>query len=148
MINVQEFLKTYQNGSFTKVVLERKAKVKVAYKHLNIVKVTRLIARLGVNYDNLSQTETNREEGKAPKENAGLTWGEWKHYPFLIKHKEEEYLRIYANKNQTKVDWFVDGVKVKKDSLKLMLLSSETSKPTEDNYLTLSTKVSNVVSLG
>jgi hypothetical protein len=148
MINVQEFLKTYQNGSFTKVVLKRKAKVKVAYKHLDIVKVTNLIARLGVNYDNLSQTETNREEGKAPKENAGLPWGQWKQYPFLIKHKEADYLRIYANKSQTKVDWLLDGKKVKKDLIKGMLLSSETSKPTEDNYLTLSTKVSNVVSLG
>jgi len=106
-----------------------------------------MVARLGVNYDNLKQTNEKRDNGELPEENAGLPWGEWDIYPFLIKHNNAEYIRMYANKAQIKNKFFLNGAEVKKADIEQYLLASEKSKPTEDSVLTLSIKADNVIEI-
>jgi hypothetical protein len=91
-----------------------------------------MIARLGIEYDNMGQTQSFRESGKAPEKNEGLPWGTWEQYPYMIKHNEKQYLRLYADKNQIKTEYYIDGEKVDKDVIKDLLLASEFKKVDED----------------
>ena len=147
MKNVKQFIKNYKPGTFVSVVTERPAKVKQSAKDMVIIKRAEMVARLGVNYDNLKQTNEKRDNGELPQENAGLPWGEWDIYPYLIKHKNAEYIRMYANKAQIKNKFFLNGAEVKKADIEQYLLASEKSKPTEDSVLTLSIKADNVIEI-
>ena len=147
MQNVKQFIQNYKAGAFVSVVTERPVKVKKSAKGMVITKRAEMVARLGVNYDNLKQTNQKREDGDIPKENAGLPWGEWDIYPFLIKHKNSGYVRMYANKAQIRNKFFMNGAEVEKSEIEQYILASEKSKPTEDSVLTLSIKSDNIIKI-
>ena len=138
----------YQKGSFISVELERPAKVLKGVTQA-IVKQTKMVARLGINYDNMQQTQDKRESGEAPAQNAGLPWGEWDVYPYVIKHKGEKYLRMYADKHQVKTTYLVNGIETPKNELKSILQSSE-FKAIDDNttQLTMTVKADTIKSIG
>lgn len=145
---IKKFLENYKVGTFVSIVTERSARVKKVALDMNIVKRSKIVARLGINYDNISQTKMNRTIGNAPKENQGLVWGKWEQFPYIIEHKGTKYLRMYANKGQIQNEWFINGKQVSKDSLSNYLLSSETKPQTEDSIFTLSMKFDNIKSIG
>lgn len=111
------------------IVLEwiRPAKVRKGITE-KIEKSVRMVGRMGMEYDNLKVVQAGREDGSRPAENAGLPWGQWAEYPYLIAHKGGFYLRLYtgtSDKVHAKVEWLLNGQPVSRDSIAPMLLASE-----------------------
>lgn len=146
LAKIQEVLKKYKGGTFTTIVSQRKAKT---YKKCtaDILKETVYKgARLGIGYDNMKQTQRGRNEGRLPSENMGLPWGEWHQYPYLITHKGNWYLRIYADVDKIKTYWFQDNERVSKDEIWDVLLASEKkNRSFDDKFLTLTINIKSII---
>lgn len=144
-MDISSILSNYKKGTFVNITITRPAKVKKSVESA-IEKHSEYIgARLGIDYDNLAQTKTLREDGSIPKENAGLVWGEWLNFPYLIQHKGQIYLRVYAEISKIKTTWIENGEEVSKNNIADKLLSSEKNTRVNDNkFATLTIKVSNI----
>jgi hypothetical protein len=93
-----------------------------------ITKSVRMVGRIGVEYDNLKAVQEKRESGELPAENAGLPWGNWSEYPWLIEHKGQYYVRLYKGTSASvhpEAHFFRNGVEVEKESIAPLLLASE-----------------------
>ena len=92
-----------------------------------ILKRSTFQAQVGVNYDNKASVQAKRESGELPAENAGLPWGEWENFPYVIAHKGKRYFRFSTVKNdfQRKVTYFLDGAEVDRDTIESLCLASE-----------------------
>jgi hypothetical protein len=115
-----------------------------------IEKETQIIVRGGVDYDNIGVVQEKRENGELPTENAGLPWGQWKKFPIIIEHKEQEYARLYPASGinfPVKTKYFFNGIEVPKDEVKEFCLKSEF--PEKDEApLCYTVKVNSIVELG
>lgn len=115
-----------RKGQFSRVVWRRPAHTRKGSP--SIVKETSVIVRCGIEYDNTQGVKAGRSNGTLPAENAGLQWGEWEEYPWLIAHKGKRYVRLYPVQNSVpQVIWSMDGVVVKKSEIESYLLSKEKS---------------------
>jgi hypothetical protein len=85
--------------------------------------------RAGVNYDNIGAVKEKRESGELPAENAGLPWGEWLIFPYLIRHNGAHYFRCTSVNNNPvcvpTVRFLRNGVEVSKDEVRAIALASE-----------------------
>jgi hypothetical protein len=88
-------------------------------------------ARVGVDYDNISDVQEKRANGELPAENAGIGhWAKWNWFPFIIEHKTtgQLYLRLSTSKlKNVKYDvfWFRNGVEVSAESVQTDLTAKE-----------------------
>jgi len=136
---VKEAIKATPKGSNIIVEWTRNGKTR---KRLNITdeitKSVRMVGRIGIEYDNTKSVQVKRATGELPTENQGLPWGEFEIYPYLIKHKTQQYLRFFKGTGNSKpqVQWFKNGIAVSLESIKdLMPISeSKTGKPTPDCF--------------
>jgi len=95
-----------------------------------IVKATRMVGRVGINYDNQAAVIAKRENGELPAENQGLRGMEWVKPPYLMKAiKSGRYLiRLYKGtsaKVKPEVHYFRNGVEVERKSLKGIVASKD-----------------------
>ena len=93
-----------------------------------ISKAVRAIGRVGINYDNMAAVKEKRENGELPAESAGLPWGVWAIFPYLIEHKGKYYLRLYKGTSATTkpfAQYYRNGIAVSFDDVKDDLLASE-----------------------
>lgn len=74
-----------------KFVTERMLKVRKGQDA--IVKRSEFTAIIGQVYDEIEEVIEKRATGELPAENAGLPWGEWAVFPYIIAHKGEYYVR-------------------------------------------------------
>tara|TARA_S200002703_G_scaffold92415_1_gene79890 strand:- start:58 stop:549 length:492 start_codon:yes stop_codon:yes gene_type:complete len=145
-----ELVSNYKAGTFLTIETFAKVKSLKAFSHLNIEKkVTYTNARMGMNYDNISETKDLRNSGEIPSENEGLKWGTWLNFPYTICHTDKkgeynEYLRFYANTNKLKVVYFVNGIETSKEEVLPMLPKKSKS---DREVLTLSPKISSVTNI-
>ena len=118
-----------KKGQFTSAAWSRPCKVKKGAPE-NIMKSTVMTVRAGIDYDNLKSVQEKRESGALPEENAGLPWGQWKQFPYLIEHKGVDYVRLYPTQGdiQAKVEYFMNGLPVEYEAIESFLLSSEKRK--------------------
>lgn len=111
-----------------------------------IEKVTRIVVRGGIDYDNQAVVKEGREDGTLPEENAGLPWGEWAEFPYHITHKDQDYVRFYSASGlafEPKVEYYLNGVQVDKATIQPLCLASEF--PTrQDAPLAMTIKAENV----
>lgn len=94
----------------------------------NVEKLTSIVIRGGIDYDNQGVVIEKRENGELPSENAGLPWGEWAEFPFHITNKGTDYARFYPASGidfGAKVEYYLDGVLVDKETVQPLCLSSE-----------------------
>ena len=124
---VQQYLDTLlsRKGQIVTVKTERPVKVK---KNMPaVMKASEFQCRVGVNYDNIKAVQEKRAEGQLPAENAGLPWGEWVVFPYVIAHKGEYYVRctMLHNGFRKAPVYTIDGVVVDKEIVKTMALASE-----------------------
>ena len=145
MSKIDKLLQGYKKGTYITLHTLKQAKVKKSCPY-KIVKSSKYKnARLGISYDNMSQTQVLRNTDEIPKENAGLTWGEWKSFPYVIEHKGKDYLRCYVEIRNIETTWIKDGEVVNKADIEEYLLSSEKKKPKEGvDIVTLSIKEENL----
>ena len=113
-------------GSFFGVTIRRPCKV---FKTVTdtLEKEIELVARGGVQYDNITTVIEGREDGTKPVENAGLPFGQWVKYPYLIRHNGQDYIRLTLTpNNKVKVRYYKNGQNVTKSEIESLLLASET----------------------
>lgn len=94
----------------------------------NVEKLTSIVIRGGVDYDNMGIVQEKRESGELPSENAGLPWGEWNEFPLSITHKGNDYARFYPASGidfGVKVEYFLDGILTEKATILPLCLASE-----------------------
>jgi hypothetical protein len=98
-------------------------------------------ARIGVNYDNIGAVKEKRETGELPEENAGLPWGTWLIFPYIIAHKGNHYVRCTSvNGNAAcvpTVRWLKDGVEISKETAMAVCTSAETGEKEERDVFTI-----------
>jgi hypothetical protein len=93
-----------------------------------VEKVTSIVVRGGIEYDNQKVVIEGREDGTLPSENAGLPWGQWAEYPFHIEHKGTDYVRFYSASGisfEPKVEYYLNGILVDKSQIQPLCLASE-----------------------
>ena len=102
----------------------------------SIEKQVEATVRAGINYDNLGAVKEKRETGELPAKNAGLSWGEWLIYPYVISHKGNNYFRFYPFPGGNIVTkYFRDGERVEFEQVEPYLLSSEKGEKTGDCFV-------------
>jgi hypothetical protein len=96
---IQGFMDTLlsRRGQIVTVNTERPMKVRKGQEA--ITKTSEFQCRVGVNYDNIKTVIEGRASGDKPAENAGLPWGEWALFPYVITHKGEYYVRCTVLRN-------------------------------------------------
>jgi len=113
----------------------------------NVVeKVTSIVVRGGIDYDNQKLVKEGREDGSLPEENAGLPWGQWSEFPYHITHKDTDYVRFYSASGlafEPKVEYYLDGVQVDKATIQPLCLASEFPNR-QDAPLAMTVKAENV----
>jgi hypothetical protein len=112
-----------------------------------VEKVSRIVVRGGIDYDNIKSVQEKRESGELPSENAGLPWGQWAEFPFHIQHKEQDYLRLYPASGLEfipKVEYYLNGELSTKDAIESLVLKSELPKPNDERPDCMTIKVENI----
>jgi hypothetical protein len=105
----------------------------------NVSKSVRTTVQVGVNYDNREVVRDARANGEAPASNAGLPWGEWEMFPYVIAHKGKRYVRLYpvrdgnGNPRSCKVVYRINGNSASRADVEALCPASEFSSgsPTE-----------------
>lgn len=121
---IEKFLS--RKGQFAGILWNRPVKTRKEFAHLTVTKSVRCVAQVGVNYDNRASVQEARESGALPAENAGLPWGQWEIFPFIVAHKGAQYLRIYPVSGRSpRVVYRVNGSIVSPDTVREMALASE-----------------------
>ena len=112
-----------------------------------VEKVTSIVIRGGVEYDNQKVVMEGRDDGTLPEENAGLPWGQWVEYPFHIEHKGSDYARFYAASGlsfEPKVEYYLNGELTTKAIVEPLCLASEFRKSDDPMPLCMTIKADNV----
>lgn len=101
--------------------------LKVRKGQTSILKTSTFQCRAGVNYENIKSVQEARETGEMPAESAGLPWGTWKVFPYVIEHKGEFYFRCTTIKNNfiPRTVYTRDGAEISKEEAAAAALASE-----------------------
>lgn len=126
-----------RKGQIAGLLWERPLKVRKGVTS-RITKEVRCVARLGIEYDNQVAVQTARAEGELPPVNAGLPWGQWAQYPYLIEHKDALYLRLYpVPGSHPKTIYRLNGQVARREEIEALCLASEFREHDGGNCITL-----------
>ena len=146
----QEIIQAIQETTFGAniwVQWERPVKLKKEYKGMPLTKKTKMLCRIGVQYDNIKQVKLGRMTGELPPKNAGLKGFVWTQYPILLKSRKtgEIYIRLESGtfSAKTNVQFLLDGQEVKKEDWEHTMLSSE-KKTKKEGHKTFNCKISTI----
>ncbi len=119
-----------RKGQIVTVTTERFCKVRKGVDP--IIKRSTFQCRVGVNYDNIAAVQAGRANGTLPEKNAGLPYGEWAIFPFLIEVKGDYHIRCTAIKNNFKrsSEYFQYNQAITKQEAEVKCLASEFGKGT------------------
>ena len=132
---ILEQVVSQKKGANVHLCWRRTCKTKKSAGNIRVEKEVCTVGRIGVNYDNMKSTKEGRADGSLPSQNAGLPWGQWQMYPFLIEHKETVYLRMSkgtSDKVKPSVTWFVNGVEADYSEVERFILASEKPKKSDN----------------
>lgn len=115
-----------RKGQNMRAQWKRSMKTRKGVMH-KVEKLTACVVRAGMDYDNLKTVQEARESGALPAENAGLPWGRWLTFPFLIEHKGVHYVRMYPPSLDIAPEavYLKDGEIVSKEDIAPLCLASE-----------------------
>lgn len=92
-------------------------------------------ARIGVTYDNIQDVKDKRATGELPAHNAGLPWGQWVFFPYLLEYKDVYYFRCTAidnTKSIHKTRYIRGGIDITAAEAMIDCLASEFPKTPSD----------------
>jgi hypothetical protein len=138
---------TSNKGCFVSVSFKSEKKPSAQFKGVELVKVTNGVFRSGIDFANLSSVKQGIASGERG-EVQSLPWGEWVSFPYIISHKNQEYVRLYpvANPNsKLEVTYFVNGTQVSKDEFNGYLTPSDAKSSAVECF---TVKASNILSIG
>lgn len=124
---IQGYLSALMSRKGQIVTVETERAMKVRKGQAAIQKSSEFQCRVGVNYDNIKAVQAKREDGSLPAENAGLPWGEWVDFPYVIHHKGEYYVRCTVLRNGfRRTPKFTQlGLEITKEAAEMACLASE-----------------------
>lgn len=144
----EEFISAVKacKGQYLSACIHTTVKPAATHKDKELTKRTTGVYRTGIEYANLKKVREAVEAGERG-EPGGLPWGKWAVQPWIIEHKEVEYVRLYQLATQKpQVEYFVNGEKVtKEDFVKLLIPSQQQEKEVPD---ALTVKLANVRFIG
>lgn len=113
-----------------------------------IEKITETSVRSGVNFDKMSRVQMKRETGDLPEKNQGLPFGEWVVQDILIRHKNQDYVRLYPTFSNVRphIKYLMDGKETTLDKIKDLCLASETKERNEE-FLCFTLKIDSLETL-
>ena len=138
-------------GQFVTARWQSVVATSAAFKALKITKITSAVVRSGIDFSNLTSVKDGIENGER-NEVGSLPWGEWINFPYIIGHKNKEYVRLYPSVNNIpKVSYFIDGVETSKAEILQYLTASTVKKMLEakapECFTLTSTNVLDIVEL-
>lgn len=145
-----------KKGANLKATWGKTLKTRKDARGFKVEKITSMVVRGGINYDNMAVVQEGRENGNLPSQNSGLPWGTWAEFPLHIEHKGTDYARFYpasginvatGGEFVPEVTYLVDGIKVTKCEAKALCLASEFPSR-EEKPLCFTIKADNVLTLG
>lgn len=142
---IKSILKSHKGANLS-VILGKQLKTRKTETAL-VEKVTSIVIRGGIGYDNQKVVIEGRKDGTLPEENQGLPWGEWVEYPFHITHKGSDYARFYAASGlsfEPKVEYYLNGELTTKAVVEPLCLASEFRKSDDPLPLAMTIKADNV----
>lgn len=124
---LQQYLTTLLSRKGQIVTIETERKMKTRKGQPEIIKHSEFQCRAGVNYDNIQAVKDGRADGSKPAENAGLPWGEWVAFPYIIEHKGEFYFRCTTVNNGFRCSprYTIGGVEITKEEAEARCVASE-----------------------
>jgi hypothetical protein len=134
-----------RKGQIATFVTERAMKVRKGMQP--ITKRSEFQCRVGVNYDNIAAVKDKRENGLLPEENAGLPWGTWHVFPYVIEHKGEYYVRctVLRNDYRRPAVYIRNGEAISREVAQAECLASEFSDRGDGEVFNI--KISSIVSV-
>jgi hypothetical protein len=141
-------------GRFVKAAWKSNPKPAAAYKSSVVLeKHTVGVVQAGIEFQNLSAVKDAIAAGERG-EVQPLPWGQWSVYPYIIEHKEAEYIRLYPSGgfgHVPKTTYYVNGDVVEKSKFAEYLTPSEAQKliggGDEDRPLCFTIKAENIMGL-
>jgi hypothetical protein len=132
-----------RKGQIATFVTERPMKVRKGMAP--ITKRSEFQARVGVNYDNIKRVQDKRDAGVLPEENAGLPWGTWHVFPYVIEHKGEYYVRCTVVRNDFRraATYMQNGEEITREAAQAQCLASEFAERGDDTEV-FNIKVSSI----
>lgn len=123
----QQFLNTLLGRKEQIVTVKTERAMKVRKNEDPILKRSEFQCLVGVVYDTIPEVIAKRESGELPKENAGLPWGEWAEFPYVIHHKGEYYVRCTTVETtfQRTAEFIRNGETITREEAKAACLASE-----------------------
>lgn len=137
-------------GSFVTAFWKSNQKPAAAHKNIVLEKVTKAIVRAGIDFSNLSSVKLaieNNERGEVQ----ALPWGQWKQFPYIIEHKDADYIRLYPSTGNNHIPcstYYADGVEVSKQDYSQYLTNSDREKllnPSENRPECFTVKADNIL---
>lgn len=130
-----DMLQTLLNrrGQIATITTERPLRVRKG--QAPITKISTFQCRVGVDYDNIQTVREKRESGELPEENAGLPWGRWINFPYVIEHSGTTYFRCTRIRNnfRPRTTYIRNGVEITRDEAEDAALASEFRSTESDN---------------
>ncbi len=139
-VNIEKFMSV--KGQFIRVSWQSEKKPAAAHKGVKLEKKSSGVFRAGIDFSNLGAVIDGIRDGERG-EVQPLPWGKWKKFPYIIEHKDAEYVRLYppsrtitledgtpkrvtdwSRANMT-IEYLVDGKPVDKETFMGYLTPSE-----------------------
>jgi len=111
-------------GNFVRAAWRSNTEPAAKFKDISIEKRTSAIVRAGINFANLQKSKGRETEP--------LPYGEWFKFPYVIKHNNTMYLRLYSTESEQEETYFVDGKEVDKETFRSYLTPSAAKKLDEE----------------
>ncbi len=135
-------------GANTKATFERLMKTRKEFAESVVVKRTSTFVRAGIDYANLASVKA--EVAVTGEPTGPLPWGTWAQFPYIITHKDTEYVRLYpptfANLTPT-VEYFVNGLPANRETVEPLCLASE-FRERDEPVKCFTVKADSIISLG
>lgn len=145
-----------KKGANLKATWGKTLKTRKDARGFKVEKITSLVVRGGIEFDNMAIVKEGRENGNLPAQNSGLPWGQWAEFPLHIEHKGTDYARFYpasginvatGGEFVPEVTYFIDGKVASKQEVQALCLASEFPSR-EEKPLCFTVKAENVISIG
>ena len=145
--DVKKIALAKKKGTFVKIKYRKTLPSLKAYKGIyEITKVSEVIVRFGVEYENIGAVREARLQGALPMENHGLPWGEWVIPGYFIRHKGAYYLRCtLVNGNHAESRYFVNGEPA--DPAHARILCQASAFKSNDKQTVFTINVDNIISI-
>jgi hypothetical protein len=117
-------------GQYISLITKTTVQPAAAHKSVALEKIISNKYRAGIQFKNLTSVKKAIESGER-EEIQPLRWGKWKKYPYVIEHKDKEYIRLYPSTNSDsgiEVKYKVNGKEVPRSAFNAYLKPSDLNK--------------------